>query len=313
MAQRSGIGGIIGGGEDVSTFLGLPDYKPGDKVGAAVIGAPCATPYEGVEPYATGAPAAIRAAAANDAPALHHMDFDLGAALIPPGCAAADCGDIPHNLDDAPGNRAAIRAAIANLLSAGAVPVVLGGDDSIPIPVIEAYADHGPVTLIQIDAHIDWRDEVRGERLGLSSTMRRSSEMAHVERIIQIGARAVGSARPSDADDARAWGAQLITAVEFHSRSVADVLKDLPQGANVVVDFDLDALDPSVAPAVIGPAPGGLSMADAIALLLGIGARNRLAGFCLVEFAEKMDANGVSALAAYRLCAIALGLALRND
>ena len=64
-----------------------------------------------------------------------------------------------------------------SVLAAGAVPMVLGGDDSIPIPVLQAYADRGPVTVVQIDAHIDWRDEVKGERWGLSSTMRRASEM----------------------------------------------------------------------------------------------------------------------------------------
>jgi arginase family enzyme len=83
------------------------------------------------------------------------------------------------------------------VLDRGAVPFLLGGDDSLPIPMLEAFGAHRGkrLTILQIDAHIDWRDEVGGERLGLSSTMRRASEMGHVERIIQVGQRGIGSAR----------------------------------------------------------------------------------------------------------------------
>ncbi len=73
--------------------------------------------------------------------------------------------------------------------------------------MLEAFGARGKTyTILQIDAHIDWRDEVGGERLGLSSTMRRASEMQHVERIIQLGCRGIGSAREADLQDALDWG-----------------------------------------------------------------------------------------------------------
>ena len=92
------------------------------------------------------------------------------------------------------------------------MPIVIGGDHAIPIPVLRAYEGRGPITLVQIDAHIDWREEVNGVRHGLSSPIRRASEMAHVEEIFQIGIRAQGSARPEEVEAALAYGANIITA-----------------------------------------------------------------------------------------------------
>ena len=163
---------------------------------AAILGAATATPYASVGAYCRGGPAAIRAGAAPYAANLAHIDFDLGGAVFADGeVTAVDCGDVAIDEDDHAGDRDRIRQAVATLLDRGLVPLVLGGDDSVPIPVLEAYAGRGPLTILQIDAHIDWRDEVQGERLGLSSTMRRASEMAHVGQIIQVGQRAIGSAR----------------------------------------------------------------------------------------------------------------------
>ena len=74
---------------------------------------------------------------------------------------------------------------------------MFGGDDSTPIPFITGFAGSPPIAILQIDAHIDWRDTIRGERYGYSSTMRRASEQSHVWRIVQAGMRGLGSARRS--------------------------------------------------------------------------------------------------------------------
>jgi agmatinase len=84
------------------------------------------------------------------------------------------------------------------------MPIVLGGDHGIPIPVLRAFEGRGPITLVQIDQHIDWRDEVNGVREGLSSPIRRASEMSHIGEIFQIGLRATGSARTEEVEAARA-------------------------------------------------------------------------------------------------------------
>jgi agmatinase len=313
MSQRRDIGAMFGAAA-TDTFLGLE--RAGDLAALepkiVVLGAPGATPYASVGSYCAGAPKAIREAIAGYAANLHHFDFDLGGPIFPGAVSAVDAGDLACTSEDYAANRASIRQAVSTLLERGAVPIVIGGDDSVPIPVIEAFRGRGPVTIVQIDAHIDWRDEVGGERWGLSSTMRRASEMGHVERIVQVGQRAIGSARPGDFEDAKAWGASFIPARAVHEHGIGPVIDAVPPGSQVLVTFDCDGLDPSIMPAVIGPAPGGLTYWQSIGILHGIAAKARLAAFDIVEFVPERDVAGLGALTAARIVANVLGLAARQ-
>ncbi len=302
------------GAKNVSTFLGLPACEAPDLVTAkaAILGAPCATPYASVGPYCAGAPAAIRAAAAPYAANLQHMDLDFEAPLLPDGPdQVCDLGDLTFG-ENSPANRNSIRAAVSAIIAQGAVPVVLGGDDSIPIPMLQAFEGRGKYTIVQIDAHIDWRDEVDGERWGLSSTMRRASEMDHIERIIQVGGRNIGSARPQDYSDALAWGVKFFTAREIASNGMASVTAAIPDGSNVIICFDCDALDPAIMPGVIGRAPGGLGYWQTIELLRAISGKATISGFDLVEFMPDCDVDGLGALTAYRMVAATMGLICRQ-
>jgi agmatinase len=278
----------------------------------AILGAPCATPYRSVGPYCAAAPRAIRQAIAGYAANLHHVDFDLGGPIFPDRITAVDGGDLPCTETDPAANRAAIRRAVAAVIARGAVPIVIGGDDSVPIPVIEACHERGPLTIVQIDAHIDWREEVGGERFGLSSTMRRASEMAHVERIVQVGQRGIGSARPGDLADAEAWGAIIVPARGVHEHGIAPVLDAVPAGSQVLLTLDCDGLDPTVMPGVLAPAPGGLTYWQALGILHGIAAKARIAAFDIVEFVPERDVAGLGALTAARIIANVLGLLARR-
>ena len=302
------------GSADVSTFLGVPSCPSPDQVSAraAILGVPCATPYKSVGPYCAGGPAAIRAGAAPYAANLEHMDFDFAEPLLKGGARdVCDLGDLPWS-DDSAANRAAIRTAVSTIIDRGAVPVLLGGDDSIPIPMLQAFEGRGKFTIVQIDAHIDWRDEVGGERWGLSSTMRRASEMDHIERIIQVGARNIGSARPQEYADALAWGARFFTARDIANTGMQPVIDAVPDGANVIICFDCDGLDPSIMPAVIGRAPGGLDYWQTTALLSAIADKATISAFDLVEFVPEQDVDGLGALTAYRMTATILGLISRQ-
>lgn len=311
--SKTSIATMFGAG-DVKTFHGIAACEAPGKVSAkaAVLGVPCATPYPSVGPYCAGGPAAIRAAAAPYAANLAHVDFDLGEPLLPGGPAdACDLGDLPWS-DDNAANRDAIRSAVSTILDRGAVPVLIGGDDSIPIPMLQAFEGRGKFTIVQIDAHIDWRDDVGGERWGLSSTMRRASEMDHIEAIIQVGARNIGSARAGDLADAKAWGAQFFTARDVAREGLQPVLDAVPQGGNVIICFDCDGLDPSIMPGVIGRAPGGLGYWQTVELLTGIAAKSRIAAFDLVEFMPDQDVDGLGALTAARMITTVLGLIARQ-
>ncbi|MGH2427788.1 MAG: arginase family protein [Candidatus Limnocylindria bacterium] len=271
----------------------------------AIIGIPYGVPYPHASTTAgcADAPAAIRARSQRLARFRGHHDFDLDGPMLPrdSGHRIVDCGDVPGAPEDGAGNSARASAAIGAVLERGAVPIVLGGDDSVPIPVLRAYEGLArPITVLQVDAHLDFRDEVGGVRDGYSSPMRRASEMSHVERIVQVGLRGVGSARPSDVADARSAGHLLVTARELRERGVRWLLGQLPAGASVFVSFDLDGLDPSVCSAVSAMAAGGLSYGEALELIMGIGPR--LAGAALTEYVPVLDDDDErSALVATRM------------
>lgn len=244
---------------------------------------------------------------------ISHMDFDLGGPIFPNGVNAIDLGDLEFSESDSAGNRERIRATTAGIIERGAVPIVIGGDDSIPIPMIAAFAGTGEYTVVQIDAHIDYRDEVGGEKLGLSSTMRRAFEMPHITELIQVGQRGIGSARPQDFADAKAHGVKFVSAREVAATGIQQVLDLVPAGAKVIIDLDCDALDPSIVPGVIGRAPGGLTYWNVVELLHGIAGKGKIAGFNLVEFMPASDVDEIGALNNARIICNVLGLVARQN
>ena len=307
-AEPKTIGEMYGAGA-VETFMGLPACPDVAQLGSrldargAILGVPGVTPYGSVGAYCADGPAAIRAALAGYANNLGHVDFDAGEPMFDGRPGIVDCGDMAFDPGNFAANRARLRQTVGQILDAGAVPILLGGDDSMPIPMFEAYAGRGRFTILQIDAHIDWRDEVEGERFGLSSGMRRASEMAHVERIVQVGQRGIGSARASDLADARDWGVHFFPARGVAQTGISSVLELIPDGAEIIVALDADGLDPSVLPAVIGRAPGGLGYWDVVNLIEGAASRGRLAGFEIAELMPARDVDGLGAEVAARIVA----------
>ena len=291
------------------TFLGLPamglEELAQDAADVAILGIPfgVAYPSPGLTAGCADAPAAVRARSQRLANFADHHDFDLDGPMLigSPALRIVDAGDVHGSAQDGPANATRAESAVRALLGRRVVPVVMGGDDSVPIPVLRAYAGDARLTVLQIDAHLDFRDEVAGVRDGYSSTMRRASEMEQVTRIVQVGLRGVGSARTSDVADARAAGNLLVTAHELRERGVPWLLEQLPADASVFVVFDLDGVDPAVAPAVSGLSPGGLSYDEAADLLGGVAARWRVAGATFTELVPALDPNGISALVVVRM------------
>ncbi|HSM38819.1 MAG TPA: arginase family protein [Candidatus Limnocylindrales bacterium] len=293
----------------MTTFLGLPGVAIGslepNAADIAILGIPHGVPYPdmGLTAGCAAAPTAIRARSARVAEFMDHHDFDIDGPMLPAGSRLrlVDLGDVPGSPDDGPANQRAAQAAVRGVLDAGAVPIVLGGDDSIPIPVLRAYADAGPIWVLQVDAHLDFRHEVSGVRDGYSSPMRRARELPNVAGIVQVGLRGIGSARTQDVIDARAAGNLLVTARQLRERGVAWVLDQLPSEAAVFLAFDCDGLDPSVMPAVSGLSPGGLSYEEAGDLLHGFATRCRVTGAAFTELLPTRDVNDRSALVVVRL------------
>jgi agmatinase len=304
--------------EGGTTFLGGPfvDDLATLDADVAVLGIPYGVPYgmRGVAGGSSAAPSAIRAKSVEGAyRTLHHYDFDLGGdVLAGSDIRIVDCGDVPGDPLDIPGNSRRATQAVRAILDRGAMPMVLGGDDSIPIPFFRAYEGRGPLTLVQIDAHLDFRDEVDGVADGYSSPIRRASEMPWIERIVQIGMRGTGSARAAEVREADARGNMIVRASEVHSEGVDRLLDRVPRGGSFLITVDFDGLDPSVAPGVGAPAPGGLSFEEASGILRGLAARGPIAGLDLVEYDPARDLNGLTAVVAIRLMMNLLGAKIRS-
>ena len=131
--------------------------------------------------------------------------------------------------------------------------------------------------------------------------MRRASEMPWIRGMVQVGLRGTGSARAGEVADARAWGSRLVPAADVHRLGIARVLDLVDADARCLVTLDCDGLDPSILPAVLARAPGGLLYWQVLELLAGLAAKCRIVGFDLVEFMPSRDTTGISALTAARL------------
>ena len=189
---------------------------------------------------------------------------------------------------------------------------MLGGDDSIPIPVLRAYEGQPPMCVVQIDAHIDWRDEIGGVREGLSSPMRRASEMPWVRGMAQIGMRGVGSARQAEVDAARAYGSVIVPAREVRAAGVAAALARIPAAERYFITLDMDGLDRRSRPRCRRPPSAASTYEEVCDLLRGVAAKGQVAGFDLVELVPDLDPGSRTALLAARLVIVLLDALARE-
>lgn len=285
------------------------------KADIAVLGIPYGAAYDqfAVSSEQSKGPDAIRRASDRITRGLDHFDFDVGGTLMDgKPIRMVDCGNVAGNPANPRVHQRNAEEAVRKIVRAGAMPIVLGGDHSTPIPIFKALEELGEtVTLIQIDAHLDWREEINGEHEGLSSPIRRASEMAHFGDIYQIGLRASGSARTEEYEAARAYGANLITAWEVHEIGMQAVLDRIPDGGHYYITVDADGLDPSVMPAVLGPAFGGLLYPQMHKLIHGLVKKGRVVGMDVVEIAPDRDHNRQTVIAAGRLIYNLIGASVR--
>ena len=280
----------------------------------AIIGIPYGAAYtiEQISNDQATAPLHIRRSCERALRGLDRFDFDIGGTLLQgKPIKVVDCGDVIGDRYDPSVHSRRAELAIRKILQAGALPIVLGGDHGIPIPVFRAFEGQGPITLIQIDAHIDWRDQINGVREGLSSPIRRASEMPHFEAIYQIGLRSAGSARPQEVEAALAWGAHLVTDHELQEVGMAGILARIPDGRRYYLTIDADGMDPSAMPAVAGPAPGGVTYPQMRTLIRGLVEKGRVVGMDIVEITPSRDVNRITALTAGRLIVNLIGHTVR--
>lgn len=267
------------------TFGGLPiTQDPGALSGfdVAIVGAPV-DELVSDRPGASLAPRAIRAASCPPGPHLE-AGVDAFAKL-----RIVDFGDAPIVPAQPGRNLAAIEHTVGQVLSAGLLPVIIGGDHSVTEPNARACAaEHGPVGLLHFDTHTDTGDVVFGARASHGTVMRRLVEGGHVDprRYVQIGLRGYW---PGPAEFA--WQAENgITSLFMHEVRDRGIRAVMRQAIEVIghgpafLTIDVDVLDPAFIPGGTGtPEPGGMSSAELLWATRTAAAELELVGADLVE------------------------------
>jgi agmatinase len=281
----------------VRTFMRAPHVTELEGVHAAAYG----IPFDTATSYRTGSrfgPEAIRSASALIRPYHPVLDIDVVGTL-----SIVDYGDLPVSPGDTERTYAQVEEGLAPLVEAGVFPLALGGDHSITLAELRALAKaHGPMALVQLDAHGDTWEAYFGQRYFHGTTFKRAAEEGLIEptAAVQAGMRgSLYSAR--DIEDARDAGFTVIPSEELRSlgaeayaREVFGRVGDRP----VFLSFDIDFLDPAFAPGTGTPEIAGFSTAEAVALLRALRGI-RLVGADVVEVSPSYDGPGApTALAA---------------
>ena len=293
----------------ISTFGKRPYVEDWSAIDAdvAVMGAP----YDFGTQFRAGArfgPRAVREASTlfsfGHAGAYDHED---DATYLPQSVRIVDIGDADIVHTDTAQSHANIRTGVQAILRAGALPVVIGGDHSINIPCIEAFADQGPIHILQIDAHLDFVDERHGVKVGHGSPLRRAAEKAYVTGMTQVGIRNVSSTARDGYEAARAMGSDILSVRQFRALGPKGVAARIPKGARLYVTIDIDGFCPSIAPGTGTPSHGGFLYYEVLELLQQVAKAHDIVGIDLVEVAPDYDHSQSTAILAAQVLLNFLG------
>jgi agmatinase len=297
------------------TFAGVPYTEdPAELAGfdVAVVGAPM-DDLVSDRPGARLAPRAIRGASSPPGPHLE-VKVDAFAEL-----RVVDFGDAPVIPADPVRSHAAIEATVGEVLAAGAMPVVLGGDHSITEPSVRACAGvHGPVGVVHFDTHTDTGEEVFGVEFSHGTFIRRIVDAGHVDpsRYAQIGLRGYW---PGETEFA--WQAERgITSLFMHDVRDLGIREVVRRAVEAVgpgptyLTVDVDVLDPAFIPGTGTPEPGGMTVVDLLLAVRTVAEQLELIGADVVEvIPSSVGTDDYSALVADRVIREALtGVALRR-
>jgi agmatinase len=214
------------------------------------------------------------------------LGVDLGAAALD------DEGDlIPEAAASSEEIRGAITTAIRRILQSDRRPLVLGGDHSISYPVLRAMrARHPRLGILHLDAHGDLYDVFQGDRFSHACPFARIMEEGLADRLVQVGVRTINR---HQREQAQRFGVEMI---EMKDWTASRALKfDQP----VYLSFDLDVIEPGLAPGVSHREPGGLTIRQAIDIIHSL--RGTIVGADFVEFNPAADLTGLTASVSAKL------------
>lgn len=282
-----------------NTFMRLPSVNDLSGVDVAFLGVPMdiGTSWRSGTRFG---PKQVRAESAMIRP----YNIQTGAAPFD-GLQCADIGDLAINTFSLRDSLEIIRRSYESILRFDAIPIAIGGDHSLTLPILRAMAaKHGPVALVHVDAHADVNDEMFGERETHGTVFRRAYEekLVDPQKVYQIGLRGTGYTA-EDFTEAEGWGFQQWLAIELQMRPLdglgTEIRRDIGD-MPVYISFDIDSLDPAYAPGTGTPEIGGLTSGQAMQLIRGLRGLN-VVGCDLVEVSPPYDTTGTTALTAANL------------
>lgn len=278
-----------------ATFMRLPLVSSAEGLDIALVG----IPWDGGTTNRAGArhgPREVRSQSSMMRRA-HHVS-----GVVPFSIAnIADVGDLSVNPINLLDGLKRIEDGMKAIVATGALPLCVGGDHLTTLPVLRAVAADGPIAMVHFDAHSDTNDTYFGDNPYTHGTpFRRAIEEGLIDprHVVQVGIR--GSVyEPGEHDWARAQGIRIIYMEEFAKRGAADVMaevKALVGSRSAYVTFDIDSIDPSMAPGTGTPEIGGFSTREAQELVRLLDGLN-IVGADVVEVAPPFDIGGMTALA----------------
>jgi len=282
----------------IATFMRLPYIADPNLLDVALIG----VPYDGGTTDRTGprfGPRRIREQSAIIRP--YHPVLDLSPF---DRLRVADYGDLSVNPISIEDTFQRITKGLAPVLQAETVPMCVGGDHSILLPILRAiHAVHGPVGLIQLDAHSDTWDQYWGMKYSHGTPVRRAIEegLLAEPNILQIGLRGQ-LYNANDLDFAREHKIMMVTAEEFHQHGLALIREQLKlfKGVKTYLSLDIDVVDPAFAPGTGTPQVGGLSSVQILSLVRSLRGLD-FVGSDLVEVSPQFDSADITSLLAANL------------
>ncbi len=263
-------------------------------------------PYDGTVSYRSGTrdgPQAI--IEASRYLELYEPDLDLE----PSQWGIATLPALEPDVSGPEANIARVEKAVGALADAGKLPVMLGGEHSLALGAVRALAQrHSGLSVLQLDAHADMRDSYQGSRYSHACVMRRVREIVGDGNVVQAGVRSISSEEMQHIRDAGIPGVHLYAPGQYNDLPAIDELL-AGLGETVYVTVDLDALDPSIMPAVGTPEPGGLSWQETLGILRAVAQHSRVIGFDIMELAPN-EGPTHAAFTAARLTYKLMGYAL---
>ena len=239
-------------------------------------------------------------------------DFEDDATYLDDNIRIVDLGDVDIIHTNTEQSHKNIEAGVKKILSAGALQVIIGGDHSINIPIINAYKGQKPFHLIQIDAHLDFVDERHGVKFGHGNPMKRASEKPYITGLTQIGIRNVSSTAKEGYEDAQSKGSDIISVRQQRKLGVLKTIKRIKGSKRVYVTIDIDAFCPSIAPGTGTPSHGGFLYYEVLEMLQEISKKHEVIGIDLVEVAPDYDQSGYTSILAAQLLMNFIGFIFFN-